>query len=148
MSAVRKENVRPIRRLFVHCSATTPSMKNVDANWIRRIHVEENGWSDIGYHYVVNRDGRVEEGRPVERTGAHALGHNADSVAICMIGGIDESGKADCNFTADQWGSLRALVTGILTRHPSIHWIGGHRDVDDGKACPTFDVKAWAEGMV
>lgn len=151
MSAVRKPQdpeSRPIRRLFIHCSATKPSMDHVDAEWLRRIHVDENGWDDIGYHYVIGRDGRIERGRDPQVAGAHARGHNHDSLAVCLAGGIDEAGRPDCNFTADQWGSLRALVVNLLASFPDIQWIGGHRDVDSTKACPTFDVKAWAEGMV
>jgi len=138
--------MRAIRRAILHCSYTRPSMDWGVAE-VRRVHVEENGWSDTGYHYVLKRDGTVEIGRPIERPGAHAIGHNADSIGICLIGGMaEEDRRPDCNFTADQWGALEALVVELAVRFPGLSVIG-HRDVAPGRACPTFDAAAWAASL-
>ena len=59
--------MREINDLIVHCSATYGS-QDIGAVEIRRVHVDENGWRDIGYHYVIRRNGDIEEGRPVEQT--------------------------------------------------------------------------------
>jgi N-acetyl-anhydromuramyl-L-alanine amidase AmpD len=143
VSAVR-QRARVVRRIFIHCTATRPSqeygLKEARADHLAR------GWSDVGYHYIVRRDGTVEQGRPETVAGAHARGHNHDSLGVALEGGIDEEGRPDCNYTADQWGSLRALVVGIQSRH-KIGWIGGHRDVDSTKKCPCFDARAWANGL-
>ena len=134
--------MREIRQIIIHCAATPPAM-DVGADEIRGWHVDGNGWSDIGYHYVIRRSGDVEPGRPLERAGAHARGQNSDSIGVCLVGGVDESGAADANFTARQWRSLEALVSQLRRDFPGAA-ITGHREHDSGKACPSFDAVAWA----
>lgn len=132
-----------IKKLIIH-AADTPADMDIGAEEIRRWHVDPkprgNGWSDIGYHYVIRRNGEIEKGRPDTRQGAHAAGHNAGSLGICLVGGMP-----DCNYTAAQWHSLESLVTSLLAQHPGAEVIG-HRDVSD-KPCPMFDAVAWARGL-
>lgn len=137
-----------VERLIIHCSDTPASM-DIGADTIRDWHVNLNGWSDIGYHYVITRDGTIQLGRDLdgdgnveEEIGAHAYGYNKGSIGICMIGG-----RPSCNFTAAQWDSLEFLVTDILGRHnlPKSAVIG-HNDVSD-KTCPNFDAKEWAKTL-
>lgn len=125
--------------IIIHCSATKPDM-DIGADWIRAEH-KKQGWSDIGYHTVIRRNGKVEGGRTLNEIGAHAKGHNSKSVGICMVGGIDAKGKPDCNFTEAQWDSLASEVSDMLDIFPNAKVIG-HRDVSD-KACPCFDAAAW-----
>lgn len=131
--------MRQINFIIIHC-ADTPADMDIGAEEIRRWHVEERGFSDIGYHHVIRRDGTVEPGRDERRIGAHAYGRNEDSIGVCMVGG-----KPDCNFTAAQWSALENLVRELLNRYSSAQVIG-HRDVSD-KTCPNFDAKAWAESL-
>lgn len=137
--------MREIKRIIIHCSATPPDL-DIGAAEIRAWHTAPgwqgapNGWSDIGYHFVIRRDGLVEPGRPVERVGAHVKGHNADSIGICLVGGVDAAGRAQGNFTLVQWGALQALTTGLAAEHgASVH---GHNEFA-AKACPSFDVARW-----
>lgn len=135
--------MRPIDTLIVHCSAT-PSDADIDAAEIDRWH-KARGWAGIGYHYVIRRSGEVETGRPLERVGAHAFGHNRASVGVCLVGGVRREGKRlrpEDNFTEAQWAALRALLLELLARFPKARVIG-HRDVEPGKDCPSFDVAAW-----
>lgn len=141
------------RFIVIHCSATKPS-QNITAQTIREWHIAK-GWSDIGYHWVIQRDGTIEAGRPVDEIGAHVAGHNTDTVAICMVGGLDEAGQSFNNrpdlFTAAQWASAKAL-TAVLRRMYPFAAVLGHRDLSpdrnhDGKiqpaewlkTCPGFD---------
>lgn len=133
--------MRKIDLIVVHCAYTTPGM-DIGANEIRRWHIDDRGWSDIGYHYVIRRDGRVEEGRPIRRQGAHARGHNKNSLGICLVGGKDDNGSPDCNYTAAQWKSLHTLVSQLEAEYPGADVVG-HRDLTNRKACPVFDVGAW-----
>lgn len=138
--------MRRIDTLIIHCSYTPPSM-DIGAAEIRGWHVDDNKWSDIGYHYVIRRDGACQPGRPVQRVGAHAKDHNSGSIGICLVGGMAEHDKRpDCNFTASQWSSLRFLVREMKQLY-DIERVIGHRDVDPGRACPTFDVVAWAASI-
>lgn len=131
--------------LTIHCSATPPSSK-CDINTIRRWHVEDNGWSDIGYHYVIERDGSIKEGRPLSRTGAHTYGHNKDNIGICLVGGVDSQMKPEDNFTNVQWDALRYLISYLASIYGiKEENIKGHRDWGANKACPSFDVKSKLE---
>lgn len=133
--------MREINRIIVHCSATKPSM-DIGVEDIRRWHIDR-GWSDIGYHWVITRDGTVEKGRSEKVAGAHARGHNQDSIAICLVGGINEDGQPDCNYTAAQYKALNDTINGIYGRY-NIHEVLGHRDLKGvTKACPCFDVRAF-----
>lgn len=135
--------MREINTIIIHCAYTPVSM-DVGVEEIRRWHLDR-GFSDIGYHRVIRRDGTVEIGRPVEKPGAHVKGHNADSIGVCLVGGMGSREKPDCNYTASQWEALERVVIELVMRYP-VADIVGHRDLDSGKACPVFDVSAWWAG--
>lgn len=135
--------MRQINKIYVHCSATKPS-QDIDAATIKKWHLARN-FSDIGYHHVIKRDGTVEEGRPESRSGAHVKGHNADSIGICLVGGINDRGGADANFTFEQYVALAALLRDVQQRYDlSSTDVSGHREVAN-KACPSFDIHAFLE---
>jgi len=113
---------------------------DIGADEIRLWHLAR-GWSDIGYHDVIRRNGRAEQGRPVERTGAHVAGQNTGSIGICLVGGIDERGKPDANFTRAQFITLRRLLRFYKAQHKNVT-IHGHNEFSN-KACPSFDVQQW-----
>jgi len=121
---------------------------DIGAKTIRGWHVNDNGWNDIGYHWVIRRDGTIEPGRKESVKGAHcnAKGGNTASIGICMVGGVKRmNGKliAENNFSPEQWASLEWQVREIMTKYP-IDTLIGHRDLDPGKACPSFSVKDWS----
>ena len=130
--------MRHIDTIIVHCSATN-AYQDIGVEEIRDWHVNGNLWSDIGYHYVIRRNGRIEDGRPVGRSGAHARGHNSGSIGICLVGGIGDNGKADANFSIEQYISLKQLITHLKSEHDIVKVIG-HRDVSK-KECPCFSVQ-------
>lgn len=84
-------NKRVIKEIIVHCSAT-PEGKDFTVSDIKRWHLER-GFSDIGYHYVIYRDGSVHVGRSESVAGAHCTGHNTISIGVCYIGGMDSTNK-------------------------------------------------------
>ena len=129
--------------IVLHCSATRP-VQDIGAKEIRSWH-KAKGWSDIGYHFVIRRDGRVEKGRSVDQIGAHVAGHNHNSVGICLVGGIGNgSFSPEDNFTRAQWSALKGLVTDLRSKYPKANVVG-HRDFPGvTKACPCFEAKAWA----
>lgn len=135
-----------VQLLVVHCSATPPSA-DIDAETIRKWHVEGNGWSDIGYHGVIKRDGSFEQGRELHERGAHAKGWNAVSWGLCLVGGVQEQdrNKPEANYTPEQYKTLWAVLNAWQSVAPTAH-VCGHRDLDSDhqrlKACPSFDVRA------
>jgi N-acetylmuramoyl-L-alanine amidase len=137
--------MRNISKLIVHCSATPPVM-DIGASEIRRWHMsptKKKPFKDIGYHYVIRRNGVLEKGRDITIAGAHAFKHNLNSIGVCLVGGIDTKGKADDNFTLKQYNTLIQLIKFLVMTFP-IDDVLGHRDLPDvNKACPCFDVRAW-----
>lgn len=118
---------------------------NIGLAEIRRWHTdpkpEGNGWSDVGYHFIITRKGTIQEGRPLTRNGAHTRGHNHNTLGICLVGGVDAGGAPDANFTLAQYLALYGLVSRLRQDYPTISKISGHRDYDF-KACPSFNVQA------
>lgn len=128
--------MRKIKAIVVHCAYTPPSM-DIGAETIRQWHVKDNGWRDIGYHWVIRRNGNLEPGRDESVAGAHVGGHNANTIGVCLIGGMKEGGGEDCNFTYKQYNTLHSLLHELKARYPGAE-ITGHRDYAS-KACPCFD---------
>lgn len=109
-------------------------------------HRRGNGWSDIGYHFVIRRSGRIEPGRQIDVEGAHVRGHNDNSIGVCMVGGLNERGEESPDFTSEQFDSLVYLVFFLLLACPEAEVLG-HRDLNPDKGCPCFDVKDFLEGI-
>lgn len=137
-----KAGTRVINKLIVHCSASEFGC----ADRIRLWHLEK-GWSDIGYHYVINNgkvhkgdsvgeyinDGFIEKGRPDRVAGAHCKGYNSTSIGVCLIGNYD--------FTDNQYTSLVLLLDGLFAQYNlTIDDVYGHYEFDThGKTCPNFN---------
>ena len=99
-----------------------------------------NGWRDIGYHFVIYRDGTVHKGRPIEQIGAHCSGYNANSIGICYIGGCATDGKTPKDTrTEAQRAALIQLVSELKASYPSAT-VHGHNEFA-AKACPSFNVQ-------
>lgn len=143
--------MRAVNKIVIHCSAT-PEGRNVSAATIDGWH-RKRGFNQIGYHYVIALDGKIEAGRPVNIMGAHvAGGGNRASIGIAYIGGVDANLKAKDTRTEAQKKSLIKIIKILKNIYPdaSIH---GHRDYSkdkdgDGveaheymKACPCFDAE-------
>ena len=129
--------MRDIDKIIIHCSAT-PEGRAVSVDTIRKWHTNK-GWSDIGYHYVIGLNGVVNEGRPVERQGAHVRGLNKKSIGICYVGGCDVNMKAKDTRTEAQRGSLRAFLLDLMDTYPNAT-LHGHNEFSS-KACPSFNVQ-------
>ena len=143
--------MRAIDTLIIHCSATKADwMYNASpqtkANEIRKWHLKR-GFSDIGYHYLIDRDGTLIHGRDLdddgdveEHIGAHAKGYNKTSIGICLLGGYgsNENDDPSQHYTEAQLDALWALIQSCRTRY-AIKRIMGHNEVA-AKACPGFRV--------
>ncbi len=112
--------------------------KNCTVEDIDRWH-KGNGWSGIGYHFLVRKDGTVHEGRPIWSVGAHAEGRNSNSIGVCSEGNLDDE-----KLTAEQLKSLRELLCYLKKLYPNAT-IKGHREVGatgcPGKRYPLAELK-------
>ena len=136
--------MRQINEIIIHCTAT-PEGRAVTVAQLRDWHVKGNGWTDIGYHFVVDLDGKVHPGRPLSQPGAHCYGHNAKSIGIVYIGGLASDGKTPKDTrTPAQRSALRQLVQQLSVQFPEIAGnIHGHNEYA-AKACPSFNVRSEA----
>jgi N-acetylmuramoyl-L-alanine amidase len=131
-----KKSKRHINEVIIHCTATKEG-RDYTVDDIRKWH-RERGWSDIGYHYVIYRDGQIVVGRDVDIAGAHCAGHNTFSIGVSYVGGCDENMKPKDTRTQEQKCAMLNLLVLLRATYPCIK-IVGHNYYDKGKACPSFD---------
>jgi N-acetylmuramoyl-L-alanine amidase len=123
---------RPVSRVYLHCSASdVPAHDNVAT--MRAWH-KDRGWSDVGYHLFIRKDGTIEPGRSLEMTPAAQSGHNTGTIAICL------HGLAVDKFTDAQFTALRRLCGEINDTYADEVTFHGHCEVA-AKACPVFDYR-------
>lgn len=158
MTITLKRSKRRIDYIAIHCTATLEG-NDLTVEDMRKQH-KAQGWSDIGYHYVVYRDGTVHLGRDVDLIGAHVGGYNSYSIGIAYVGGLENKPrviysmqKAKDTRTPAQKASMLSLLIDLRKLYPKAV-IQGHRDFSpdknhDGvispdewiKDCPSFDAK-------
>ena len=127
--------IKKIEYLVVHCS-DTPNNQNFSAIDIHKMHIGF-GWDGIGYHKIIKRSGKIENGRPEYWVGAHVKGKNDISLGVCLIGRD--------TFTKNQFKSLDRILKKWKKSYPNAK-IVGHRDTGNTKkTCPNFDVIKWAQ---
>ncbi|WP_394242603.1 N-acetylmuramoyl-L-alanine amidase [Vibrio astriarenae] len=131
-----------MNKITIHSSATPASM-DIGAKHIRQWHMAK-GWHDIGYHWVIQRDGTLEKGRSTTLPGAHVKGHNRDNIGICLIGGMNAQHQPENNFTPAQMHTLQTALL-LLTEHHSLGQqdIYAHNELNPNTSCPSFNLKQW-----
>lgn len=133
-----KKTKRKVIRVIIHCSATQEG-KDFTVQDIDRWH-RQRGFTNIGYHYVIYRDGTIHEGRNIDVIGAHCTGYNTGSIGVCYIGGLASDGKTPKDTrTNAQKAALFNLVKRLKGLYPGVQ-VYGHRDFA-AKACPCFNAK-------
>lgn len=132
------------REAFLH-HTTNPDAESVTSleeqaaamRAIQRFHMDTNGWSDIGYHFIVFQPfGRIERGRAFQARAVTSVpaaqgGHNTGTIAIAVYGRFDGSDK----LKPETKDTIVALLERMNNRHPSLAVLGGHRDVT-ATTCP------------
>lgn len=141
--------------IVIHATDTRPEwMENAtgqeQVDEIRRWHVKDRGWRDIGYNFIGTRDGNTIGGRDLdddgdfaEETGAHTKGYNKRSIGYALVGGY--GGASDDqfsdHFTAGQDIALRDFIDRMEERFGPLKITGHHAYA--AKACPCFNVQRW-----
>ena len=127
--------IKNIELLVVHCSDTKDS-ENLSAFDLHKMHLKF-GWDGVGYHKIINRSGKVENGRPEYWIGAHVKGKNDISLGVCLIGRN--------KFTAKQYSSLEKILRKWKSLYPKASIVGHCDTGNTNKTCPNFDVKSWSQ---
>lgn len=131
-------------RFTVHCS-DTKNGEPCPASEIKKWHIEK-GWSDIGYHMVIQPNGTKENGRSLTEQGAHVEGENEGNIGICLVGRD--------KFTKEQFISLRSFIDDVSMIYDIRPWkIYCHNEFESarkqGKTCPNMDshnITSWFIG--
>ena len=129
--------MRKITLIILHCSAVKPQQVS-GFREIDRWHRQRGFKNGCGYHYIVRRDGSIENGRPLEMVGAHCQNHNQHSIGICYEGGLDANGKPADTRTDAQKTEIRQLIERLRKQFPKAI-VTGHNVFNPMKACPCFD---------
>lgn len=136
---------RSIQYIVVHCSATRANIPFTEEQLLQ-CHLKR-GFKCIGYHFYVTTDGMLHQTRPMSEIGAHALGFNLHSLAICYEGGLDEDGRPADTRTGRQRETLRRVLGELKRLFPEAKIVGHYQlSANVHKACPCFDArKEYAE---
>ena len=130
--------MRAIHKIIIHCTATREG-DDISVDTIRRWHLNR-GWSDCGYHYVIDIKGNINAGRPIELIGAHCRGENKYSIGIAYVGGVEADGKTPKDTrTKTQKDAIVRLVKKLKGCYPDVT-IHGHNEFSN-KACPSYNVQ-------
>ena len=133
------QNPKLVKFIIIHCSATLRN-RDIGVDEIKKWHLQR-GFKDVGYHFIVRLDGRVENGRSLGQYGAHCRGCNNRSVSICYIGGVDTDGKTPADTRTDaQKEAMDNLIDRLRLVFPCAE-VRSHSDFAP-KACPSFDATA------
>lgn len=120
--------------IILHHSMSGDVSANVIDDWHK-----QNGWSGIGYHYVIRYNGNIEKGRLLERIGAHAKGRNDNSIGICIVGDFSKNKP-----TSEQLESLEILINGLKAKYEDIRVVEPHHNFCPGRK---WNVEKWIEDL-
>lgn len=124
---------RTIDKIILHCSDSDSNfLDSIEA--IRKIHVKERGWQEIGYHYYITRDGQIHPGRLEQKMGAHCFGENASSLGICLHG-------RDIFEEAQFEGAAKLIGELMIKYNIPKSKIYPHNHFTHYKTCPNFDIE-------
>jgi len=129
--------LNPKKVLFVilhHAAASQCSAEQINQWHLKR------GWAGIGYHFLIRKDGTVEEGRPIQYVGAHCNGNNSCSIGVCLEGDFRKEKP-----TNEQIEALNNLIPKIRKVYPTIKRILNHNDLYK-TACPVVNLKGMVKG--
>lgn len=101
------------------------------AKYIQELHIRERSFADIGYHFIIDRRGRVFEGRDRGIRGAHVKGHNSGKIGVVLLGDFQETDPSLCQKNA----LVKFLV--YMNRAYSVKEVAAHIHYNpEGTVCP------------
>jgi N-acetylmuramoyl-L-alanine amidase len=129
--------MRTITHIVVHCTATPPT---TTVQSIQRYWRDNLKWKSPGYHFLIEANGTVHNLQPITLPSNGVAGHNANSIHVSYIGGVNGQRAVD-NRTEAQKTALLTILADLKKQFPNAI-IQGHRDFPKvAKACPSFDAK-------
>lgn len=146
-----RESTRDITEFVAHWTGTFTNQP-IGARDVHSWHINR-GWSGCGYHYIIQRDGKMQRGRPINIQGAHsaAYGHNKYSIGVSFVGGFNcptgttnpDRFLSSDSFTNEQWNSFSIFTEAFYAVWPGGQAWGHNDTTDQGKIDPGFDVQQY-----
>lgn len=134
----------PVKYITVHHDGMSPFLAKDERSSAARVELirtghRGKGWGDIGYHYVVDRGGRVWEGRDIKYQGAHVKECNENNLGICCLGNFDEQSPSD-----EQVAALEKLLNVMMNKYGvSVSRVKTHQEwAPAHTACPGRSLQA------
>lgn len=142
--------MRTINKIIIHHSASSFGCQRLIDEWHK-----ERGWDGCGYHYIIQNGypysinekidsliGQIEQGRNIEKTGAHAKGFNSTSIGICLI-------HNDGTYDSRMLVSLSRLVRELTQRfNIDTNSVVGHYELNTNKSlCPSIDMEWFRKSL-
>jgi len=139
-TAYTGQHPNDVRTLVVHHTVgKAPVLKSGvkrELKNIQRYHMDANGWSDIGYNILIDRWGRVWEGRGLRRVGAHTKGYNTNTLGVAFMGNY-----SNIELTARQIRAFNELLVKLKAHGVRLEYTKGHRQMPaQATACPGVNV--------
>jgi len=117
-----------LRTIVIHHSALAPTFGVAE---IQRLHIAQRGFADIAYHFVIDADGKIFEGRSIKVRGAHVAGANTGSVGVVLLGNFEEAAPPEFQVSA-----MHDLIDHLRSSYRSITHLAGHHDFNFDSVCP------------
>lgn len=136
------------RTVVVHHSVEYDANDLDTIQHVQDLHMDDRGWADIAYHFVVGKSGQVFEGRALDVRGTHVSGYNTGSVGVVFLGNLHETQPMP-----EQLDQGRQLIDWLALRLELTH-IAGHTDFNPESVCPGqymlpyLDMFAMSAGLI
>ena len=129
--------MRKIKRIIIHCT-DSPDDLDIGLAEINQWH-KARGWESkktktpCGYHHIIRKDGKIQQGRLEEEVGSHCFGYNRSSIGITVVGRNQ--------FNPKQAATLNKLCRQLIDKYGLKPFdVYGHYELDDRKTCPNMDM--------
>lgn len=135
----QRRDISAIKKIIIHCS-DSDNPAHDDISVIRKWHIEERGFIDVGYHYFITKNGEIQKGRELWQVGAHCKGHNEDSIGICLSGKLkfERCQFKSCVFLIRDLDDILKIRRGNKYYR---EYVFPHNYFDKNKTCPNFDLR-------
>jgi hypothetical protein len=119
-----------------HSGETMETMIDVQA-----LHMDRNGWADIGYHFGIDQDGNIYEGRDIQVRGASVSGYNTGLIGVALMGNFEIELPSEAQMIA-----LTSLGLWLAQKYRLSH-LAGHQDFNASTACPGVNLRVSLEAL-
>lgn len=113
----------------IHHSASLLS-SNETMRDVQDLHMEANHWADVGYHYAIDKNGALYEGRDINVRGSSVAGFNTGTIGVVVMGNFEYDEPLELQLTV-----LQTLINWLTATYSLTH-LAGHGEFNPESVCP------------